>query len=220
MRHAKVNVARMSVAIALLAVVSSTGCIGMMAQIGWVTGGDLKPPEFDGLAGKKVAVVVITKGGTYGPGTEATLIATRVERLLQRELDDVTIIDQDKIADWIDQNNWNEVDYVEVGKGLQAEMVVGVDIDEYSLTDGPTLFKGRTSYTVKVFDMSKQGNKVVFTQTPPMYEFPKQGGRYRDTTSRAKFERNYVKMLSQHIARHFYAYPMTSDFATDAQFLN
>lgn len=219
MWHTRPTTTRILFAFALLAAVSSTGCIGMMAQIGWVSGGDLIPAEFDGLAGKTVAVVVMTKGSTYGPGTEATLIGTRVERILQRELNDVEIIDQDRIADWIDQNNWNEVDYVEVGKGLEAEMVVAIDIDHYSLSDNPTLFKGRTNYTVKVFDMSKK-NKVVFSQSPPMFEFPKQGGRFRDSTSESKFERQYISMLAQRIARHFHPFPMTNDYATDAQFLD
>ena len=220
MSQRNVILVRMGLALACFAALGSTGCIGMMAQIGWVTGGDLIPAKYDGLDGKKVAVVVMTQGQTYGPGTEATLIGSRVERLLQREIDEIEIIDQDRIQDWMDQNNWNEVDYVEVGKGVEADMVVAVDIDRYTLTDGPTLYKGRTSYSVKVFDMAKKGNKVVFSEEPPMYEFPKQGGRYRDSTSKEKFERQYVTMLSQRIARHFYPYPMTNDYATDAEFLD
>ena len=70
-------------------------------------------------------------------------------------------------------------------------------------------------YSVKVFDLSKEGSKVVWSKTPPTYEFPK-NGRFRDTTSEAKFQRAYIHMLAQKISRHFYAYPYADDVATDA----
>jgi hypothetical protein len=199
---------------------STSGCVGLLAHIGWVTGGDLHPAEYDGLEAKKVAVIVVSNGSTYGPGSEATLLGTGVERLLKMEVTDIEIINQDRIADWIDQNNWNELNYIEAGKGLGADMVIGIDIENYRLTDGQTMFKGRADYSVKVYDMSKKGDKVVWSKQPPMYEFPKHGGRYRDTTSKHKFQRQYNSMLSQRIARYFHPYPIMSDYATDAMYLD
>ncbi len=209
------------IVLAMIAAVSlsTSGCVGMLAQIGWVTGGDLHPAEYAGLEGKKVAVVVVTNGSTYGPGSEAVLLGRGIERHLRMEVSDIEIINQDKIADWVDQNNWNHIDYIEVGKGLGADMVIGIDVENYSLTDGQTMFKGRSDFSIKVLDMSKRGDKIVWTKAPPTYEFPKHGGRYRDTTSKTKFQRQYNTMMSQEIARYFFPYPITSDYATDAIFI-
>lgn len=197
---------------------TQSGCVGIMAQLVRVGGGDLKEAEFKGLKGKRVAVVCVSQQSAYGPGEEARQVGNAVERSLKKEVRRIKIIDQDQIAEWIDSHDWNEIDYREIGKGLKADMVVGIDLASYSIAEGGTLLKGRSQYAVKVYDMTK-GGKIVWSRTDgPPFEFPKTGARYRDATNEAKFKRRFVAMLGQHIARYFHAYPYAEEVALDAAF--
>ena len=72
------------------------------------------------------------------------------------------MIDQRKIAKWTDENTWEE--YSEVGKAVKADMVVGIDLESFSIYQGQTLYQGKADATIRVFDC-RHGNKEVFEKT-------------------------------------------------------
>ena len=82
----------------------------------------------------------------------------------------IKLIDQQDIDKWEDENNWEE--YWQIGKALNAEMVVGIDLDQFSLMQGQTLYQGRASIDVAVYDMGRASHRPVFQKALPQQMFP------------------------------------------------
>ena len=199
---------------------SSGGCAGFTAQlIYWVKGGHTIDAEFDDLQDKRVAVVCVSSGSSYGPHSVCALLQRSVATILTEKGDDIEIIHQDEIADWIDTNGWDEMDYREIGRGVDAERVVAIDIDGLRLHEGRTLYKGRVDLTVSVYDMEQEG-KVVFRRTIPEFTFPRNGARHATEMSEARFRILFVTMLAQHVAKYFCEYHLEEEFAPDALLLS
>jgi hypothetical protein len=191
------------------------GC-GFLAQLGWiVTGGPKVKAEFSGLRGKRTAIVCVADSVSYGTGAAASMLARRVEARVRENVRDVKIITQDKIDQWKDLNDWDEFDYREIGQGVDAEMVVGIDLVSFRLHEGQTMYRGRAEVTVSVYDMT-QGGELVFRRTTPEFTFPPGGGQHTTDTTESQFRTVFVEMLAQHITRHFHDYDFRSTVAQDS----
>jgi hypothetical protein len=125
------------------------------------------------------------------------------------------MVRQPEIADWIDNQDADLTDYREVGRGVKADMVVGIDLLSFSVHEGQTLLKGRSKVSVKVFDM-KKGGEVVYDAPPKEIAWPESGARHV-TEDEGNFRLTYVAILANKIARDFYPYEMIEDVALDAQ---
>jgi len=96
------------------------------------------PAEFTGLKGKHVAVVcrpiVELEFSDAGSARElASLVGMQVESKVRR----ARLISQQEVARWIDENSW--VDYPTLGKSLDADIVVAIDLEQFRLHEGSTL---------------------------------------------------------------------------------
>lgn len=202
----------------LALLLASGGCVGLTAQILYAIKGEKVPAEFEGLAGKRVAVVCVANTSNYDPGTASSTLAQLTETILKQHVDKIKVVRQEKVADWIDNHDWNQVDYLEIGKGLQAEMVVGIDLDGYRLHEDATMYKGKANVTVSVFDIKK--GEAVFKKHIPNYMFPINGGQHQTETTEQQFQRKFLVVLAQDIAKLFYAYEFKDDFARDATMLH
>ena len=197
-------------------VASGSGCVGLGAQlIYWAKGGHKIDPEFEGLEDKRVAVLCVSNASSYGPNSTCAMLQRSVARILRQKGDEVDVIHEDEIADWIDTNGWDEMDYREIGRGVEADMVVAIDIENVSLHEGRTLYKGRATLTVSVYDM-EDGGTVVFRRSIPEFSFPKNSARHITEMSEARFRGLFVTVLSQHVAKYFCAYNLEEEFARDA----
>lgn len=126
---------------------TNAGCVGLTAQLLYVIKGDPQiPADFTGLEGKRVAVVCVASNtSNYDPYAASTQLAYTVGSLLSKKIKNVTVIRPDQINNWIDNNNWNQIDFREVGKGVKADMVVGIDLEGFRLHEGATLYQGKAS---------------------------------------------------------------------------
>jgi hypothetical protein len=203
-----------------LTVVSSSGCIGFTSHLlYWIHGGHKIAPEFDGLEDKRVAVVCVSNSTSYGPNSVSGMLQRFVATILSQKGDDIEVVPQEEVADWIDNNDWDQMDYREIGRGVDAEMVLAIDLDGFRLHEGRTLYRGRTDVVLTVYDMREDG-KVVFRKNIPEFSFPRNGARHATELSEASFRRLFVLVLSQHVAKYFHAYHIEDDFATDAMSLS
>ncbi|MCP4193226.1 MAG: hypothetical protein GY768_21655 [Planctomycetaceae bacterium] len=198
--------------------VSSAGCVGLLANLMHAANGNLAPAAYAGLEGKRVAVVCVSNSEMFGP-TEASMdLAKRVGVLINQNVDEINLVSPQEIANWIDRNDWDHLDYTEVGRGITADMVVAVDLDSFSLHDGKTLYKGRADLKVVVYDMN-QGGKKVFTATPPQIQFPSNSGYHTTDISEAEFSQQFVTLVARRVARNFYAFDVAEDFAADVSLI-
>src|SRR5262245_39996833 len=122
---------------------ATTGC-GPIATIAWlIHGPEMIPAEFDGLKGKRVAVVCLDAKSLNGPGGEADTVAKAVAMLLAKRVPDIHLVRQSEVADWLDSHGDDVTDYRDVGRGVKADIVVGIDLLAFNLHEGQTLLKGR-----------------------------------------------------------------------------
>ena len=207
------SLAAAMLAAAMLALAS--GCVQLATTVAYSIKGTGTDVEFPGLKGKTVVVVCRPLASLqFGDVGASKAVANRVASLLKKNGSKIKVVSQQKVAEWTDENMWNE--YPDVGKALGADMVVGIDLTSFSTYQGPTLYQGKATASIKVFDL-KDDNKVVFEKDLPQTLYPPNIGIPIPEKSEADFRREFTAYLAGQIARHFYSYDSEDDFALDAQ---
>jgi hypothetical protein len=206
-------------AVVMIVLLPAIGCQSALFTAMYLFKGLDVDPDFKDLKGKKVAVVCRPIASlTYSNPNVGRELAEGINLLLQQQVPKIKMIDQRKIAKWIDENTFEE--YPEVGKAMKADMVVAVDIESFSLFQGQTLFQGKANATVRVFDCSKTGKgKEVFRKSIPQAVYPPNMPIPASERTEAEFRREFTMELANQIARHFYAHDPHADLAKDAQAL-
>ena len=204
-------------AAALTAVVlaEAGGCAQLAATMGILVMGTDAPAEFDGLKGKKVVVVCRPLAGLeYRDTVAAKEVAAQVSLLLKQQVSKIKVVDQQKVAAWLDEHtNWEA--YSDVGKALGADMVVGIDLTSFSTYQGPTLYQGKARVSIEVFDL-KDDDKSVFQKTMDEIVYPPNTCCSTCEKSEADFRREFTGVVANLIARHFFSYDPHDDVAVDA----
>jgi hypothetical protein len=212
---------RLAVCLALLSlagsVLTAAGC-NALATAMYVIEGTNTRADFDGLKGKTVAVVCRPVTSLHFRDSSVSRdLAKQVGLILQKHIPKIKLIDQRDVFEWADENNWEE--YVEVGKALKADMVLALDLEEFSLYQGQTLYQGKANMKLLVYDVSK-GKQPVFERNLPQAVFPPNAAIPAGEKPEAQFRRQFVNYLAQTIARYFYDHDSTVDFANDSTALN
>lgn len=195
---------------------ANTGCIGFTSHLMyWIKGGHKIEAEYDGLEEKRVAIVCVANGSSYGPNSAADLLQRAVTQILKREGNEIELVHFDEIADWIDNNDWDQVDYREIGKGVEADKVVAIELEGFRLHEGRTLYRGQTDVIITVYDM-EDGGTIDWREEIPEFAFPRNAPRHATEISESKFRMMFVQVLAQQVAKYFYDYNIETDFAMDA----
>ncbi len=194
-------------------IAGTTGC-AVLYQMAYGDGPKVEA-RFKGLQGKRVAVVCMVDPSAYGDGDTSTLIGESVARLLRNNVDKIDVVRQDKVADWMDTNNWDDAAFIEIGRGVKADMVVAIDVSAFSLHESQTLLKGRAQVATTVFDVADDG-KEVFRTTDHDFTFPTSHAIPTMSANARAFQRTFIELLAENIAKNFYDYDMKLDFARDA----
>lgn len=197
----------------LVCMVPMIGCVGLFANFLNVVGAGLMPPAYSGLEEKKVAVVCVSNSELFGPTSTSTDLAIRINQLLASKVKGIRVVSNQQIDNWIDENGWDMIDFVALGRGVEADLVVAIDVDSFGLHDGGTMFKGRADVHIVVYDTFS--GATVFTKSPPQIEFPTTAGVPAVSTSKREFRRLFLDTLAGRIARNFYAFDINEDVAKD-----
>ena len=187
-----------------------SGCAGFIGHLGYWSGASLNPAEYSDLAERRVAVVCVSDASSYGAGAVDNMLARMTSDLLREHVDDIELVPASEVADWVDKNDWDSVDYLEVGKGVKADRVVAIDMSGFRLHQDQVLYKARAGITVTVFDML-DGGKEVFRRTLPEITFPENGYYSTSDTSEATFRQVFLKVLARRAARYFFSYDQLNE---------
>ncbi len=106
---------------------------------------------------------------------------------MSRNLKKADIVRQEEVDRWIERDGWADGDPTRLAKGVKADQLVSVAIDNLKLRDGATLFRGQCDIRVTVYDI-KNGGKIVFQKEIPEHSFPKEGGTQSPTQPKPNFE--------------------------------
>lgn len=201
----------------LLAAICITmcGCVGTLSNLMYMMHGLEVEAVYDGMEESRVAVVVVSDASAYGPDALTSVIGKAMSRRLATNVKKISVISQNVIENWKDTNGWDQVDFRELGKGVNADRVLAIEMNSYSIHEGATLFKGRSTLTTTVYDIEDEG-KVVFTDGPSEYAFPRSHARPALSTTEQQFEAVYLSKLVDNIARDFYAHDKAEPYAEDA----
>jgi len=198
--------------VALLALPLATGC-SLITTVAYLVQPEKDAPaEFKGLRGKHVAVVckpIVEL--EFSDASSARELATMVGSLVAQNVRKARVIDQHEVARWIDENAW--VDYPTLGKALDADIVVGIDLEQFRMHEGSTLYRGRASANVRVYDVADK--QLLFEKRLDGFTFPGDSAVPAADQSETQFRALFLQVLARKIARSFHAYDSRATFAEE-----
>jgi hypothetical protein len=177
-------------------------------------GGNVVPAECKALEHQRVVVVCRPPSShEYRQAGASRALAQRVSQLLVENVKDIDVVNPREVDNWIDESDWG--DFKELAKAVQADMVLHIVLDEFSLYEGKTLYRGRTDLTMTVYDMNEKG-KEVWSKDMDEFLYPAHSGIPAQDKPPQQFEREFVSIIATRIAEYFYKHDPNSTFAMDA----
>lgn len=203
------------VGLLLLSTVASTGCVSLLANVMHIIHGRNVPAPFDKLEGKRVAVVVNSESGMND--MPVVILGKNIREIMASKVKDIELVPQNQVERWANEQDWEDVDYEAIGKGVKADYVVAVELIGLELRDGDTLYRGRCDCYTTVYEVG-QGNKPAY-KAPPMqnFSFPSMGGQPTTGTDENTFRRKFLAIVAMRVARNFHPYNPDEDIAADAE---
>ncbi|GIW98852.1 MAG: hypothetical protein KatS3mg111_2185 [Pirellulaceae bacterium] len=192
---------------------TTPGCVGLLANVLHAVYGNNIPAKYEGLEGKRVALLCRTDAGFSGDAT-SSILSSSIHAALSMNVKDIDMVRQSEIEQWLDAHSWDDSDYVEIGKGVQADRLVVVEVSNLQLKNGQTLYQGRANVTVTVYEIPS--GKLVFREQMPEFVFPSTGGMPVTETTETKFRSFFLQVITRRVAGLFYPVDATSDVALDA----
>ncbi len=201
--------------LAVCVVASTAGCAALTTALYLMGANDIQA-EFKGLKAKKVAVICRPVASVAFRDTGAAHdLAREVNRLLAKNVPKVQMIDQQKVAAWVDERYDGDYSFTEAGEAFGADMVIGIELQEFSLHMGQTLYQGKANVRFVVHDM-KDGQRIVFDRELPQITWPPNGGVETSERQQSQFRRQFIQVVGDQVGRYFYTHDPASNFALDA----
>ena len=196
-----------------LVAISQTGCLGVMSNLMHAVGADMLPAESDHLKEKKVAIVTLTDRSQYSDDVTARLLSRKVADELRESVKGIQLIREDEIQQFRDRNGYDVDDFAEIGRGVGADRVLGLEVSDMTLREGATLYRGRASVRLTVVDVPT--DEILYSKEIDDYTFPKSAGQYTSETTEGRFQKLYLSILADVIARSFHPYDYSDTVALD-----
>ncbi|TWU59033.1 hypothetical protein Poly51_18180 [Rubripirellula tenax] len=192
-----------------------SGCLGLASNLMHAVGMDMIPAEYEGFEGASVAVITMTDSSQYSNDVAARELSRRVGEVLVNRVKKAKLVRGDLVEQWRDQNGGDSVDYAAIGKGVNAERVLAIDLRDLRLRDGATLYRGRADVSMQVIDV-ETGN-IVYSKSLDEYMYPTSTGQHTSETTETRFRKLYLSMLADEIGRSFHPYDMNERIAIDSR---
>jgi hypothetical protein len=201
-------------AVLLAAVTLSSGCTNLLFTAAYLIHGTDTPAECDKLAGKRVVVVCRPVVALqYRDARVDQDLAEAVSVLLQKNVKKIKVVPHRQVAEWMDEHTWEQ--YVEVGKALNADFVVGIDLGRFELRQSQTLYQGKATTEIRVVDCHTK--EVVYKKQPSQTVYPPNRVVQAGEMQEQQFRQQFLRVLADQVGRHFYPFDPYSDFAMDSK---
>lgn len=212
-RSASRNIRAYLAATVLLTLVGTAGCQASLATAMWLIKGPNVAAKFDHMEQKKVAVVCRAYDfSNFSYANVPKELSRQVSVLLAANVPKIEVVNQRKVDEWMDNNKWE--DYLEVGRALEADLVLGLDLEQFSMYESQTLYRGKANVAMKLYDC-ETGNLLV-DQPLPQTVYPPNAAKATSDIQESAFRREFLANLADQIGRHFYPHDPRADFAADA----
>jgi hypothetical protein len=171
-------------------------------------------PEFDKLAGKRVAVLVWVEASTLFDYQFSRLeLATYVADKLQTEMTQrglgTDVVSPRAVEEFVQKNIDAHVNPAVVGRQFKADYVVYLEVSEFQIRDPaePQLLRGRISASVSVHDVSVDpGVLHRFELAPVECVHPDAQPVLQSDVNSALIREGTYRKFAELVARKFYEY--------------
>lgn len=209
------SLALVAALVGLPLVITSSGCAPLIATGMYIAqGGNIVPAEFDGLEDHRVVVVCRPPSShEYRHAGASRAIAAQVSRLLVDNVKKIDVVAPRDVDNWLDESDWS--DFKDLAKAVDAERVVYIEMNNFELYKGTTLYQGQADLSVTVYDM-KNNSKLLWDRHLGEILYPTHSGIPAQDKPVQQFEREFVNLVAARIGEHFYKHDANSAFAMDA----
>lgn len=194
---------------------TSGGCVQFAANLIHAVRGNDTPAEYAGLDEKRVAIICSVDGAVASEAASSVL-TSYIGNALAQNLPKATVIGQEEVDKWLEIEGWSNNDALAIGKGVKADQVVRVQVSNFQLREGATLYRGSCDIRVVVYDIKADG-RLAFEKQITEHAFPRVGGTPVSDTTEAKFRSVYLHILATKIASLFHPADPTAEYALDAK---
>ncbi|MEM9656786.1 MAG: hypothetical protein AAF961_00360 [Planctomycetota bacterium] len=209
-------IARTAVALLPLVCLSATGCVHTLLATGvylW-QGGNVVPAECEDLEDQRVVVVCRPPAShEYRFAGAARSIGRSVSGNLAEHVPGIDVVSPREVDNWIDEQDWEN--FKDLGRSVKATRVVYIELDDFELYKGKTLYQGNADVNVSVFDITDRG-KLLWDRRLGQLLFPQNSGIPAADKPVQHFQRQFVEVVSRQIAEHFYKHDPNRSFAMDS----
>jgi hypothetical protein len=193
----------------------STGCRSLLATAVYMwNGGNVVPAEYEGLEGQRVVVLCRPPASyEYTNAGAARAIGTRVSTLLAENVKDIDVVSPREVDNWIDEQdaeNWKDL-----GTSVKAQKVVFIELDDFGLYKGKTLYQGSAEVNLTVYDMTDRA-KQSFSRRLGQVLFPRNSGIPSADKPVQQFERQFCEIVATQVSEYFYKHDPNASYALDA----
>jgi hypothetical protein len=215
--HARVAAANQILTLLFIAtvLVSASGCPTLLATgIYVLDGGNLVPAEFEGLKGERVVVMCKPPSShDFRHAGAARAVAAKVSQMLVKNVKDIDVVNPREVDEWVDESDWG--DFRELAKAVNADKVVQIELEDFELYKGKTLYQGRADVNVTVYDMKDRGKEMWASHIGEVL-YPTNSGIPAQDKPVQQFEREFVEVVANRVAINFYRHDPNEGFALDA----
>lgn len=215
-RSGRFGLGSMAVALGVAATLIAAGGCGSILATGMyvMQGGNMVPPEFDGLKGERVVVVCRPPAtNEYRHAGASRAVSQRVSELLVDHVRNVDVVNPREVDNWLDESDWT--DFKDLAKAVHADKVVFIEMNDFDLFKGKTLYQGHADVSVTIYDMKNNG-RLAWDRHLGEILYPTNSGIPAQDKPEQQFEREFVGIVATQIAEHFYKHDANSAFAIDA----
>lgn len=197
-------------------IVPTTGCLHGLLATGiylW-QGGNVVPAECEDLIGQRVVVICRPPSShEYRHAGAARTIGKRISRKLEANVEGIDMVSPQEVDNWVDEQDWDN--FKDLGRAVKASRVVYIELDDFSLYKGATLYQGDANVKLSVYDMDNRG-KLTWERNVGQILFPRNSGIPAADKSIQVFQGQFVEVVSDQIASFFYEHDPNASFALDA----
>lgn len=192
------------------------GCIGASAQIMNLIYGPEHPAKCGDLKKKRVAILVNADVTSFSSKSVDQVLERYISmNLVTKGKDlDIKVISTSEVERWRDNHPSDNSNLQSLGEAVDADFVLNVQMEDYDIRLGKTLFKGHCDYHIVLHDV--KNDKVAFYETKEEHAFPANGGRDAIGTTEKQFQSQYLLILADEISRNFYPSDPNEQVALDS----
>jgi hypothetical protein len=177
-------------------------------------GGNWVPAECDALRNERVVVLCRPPSShEYRHAGASRNISQRVSELLVQHVKGIDVVNPREVDNWVDESDWG--DFRELAEAVRAVMVVHIELDDFELFKGKTLYQGHANVKVSVYDMRDHG-RLVWERSLGEILYPVNSGIPAQDKPVQQFEREFVEIVAEQVAVNFYKHDPHAAFALDA----